>query len=56
MQIAAAAGSRLTAKGAATRQRIIEGAAAEIREHGAAAARLEDICARVRVSKGQVFH
>jgi AcrR family transcriptional regulator len=47
---------RLTAKGAATRQRIVEGAAAEIREHGAVATKLEDICVRTRVSKGQIFH
>jgi AcrR family transcriptional regulator len=46
----------LTAKGAATRQRIIEGAAAQIREHGVNAATLDDIRARTRTSKSQLFH
>jgi AcrR family transcriptional regulator len=44
-----------TAKGAATRQRIIEAAAAEIREFGVTAT-LDDIRARARASKGQLFH
>lgn len=47
---------RLTAKGAATRQRIIEGAAAEIREHGATATTLDDVRARTGTSKSQLFH
>lgn len=47
---------RLTAKGAATRRRIIEGAAAEIRERGAAATTLDDVCARTATSKSQIFH
>ncbi|MEU5696162.1 TetR/AcrR family transcriptional regulator [Actinosynnema sp. NPDC020468] len=47
---------RLTAKGAATRRRIVEGAAAEIRERGAAATTLDDICARTSTSKSQIFH
>jgi AcrR family transcriptional regulator len=46
----------LTAKGAATRQRIIEGAAAQIREHGVTATTLDDIRARTRTSKSQLFH
>jgi AcrR family transcriptional regulator len=46
----------LTAKGHATRQRIIEGAAAEIREHGVAVATLDDVRARTHTSKSQLFH
>jgi AcrR family transcriptional regulator len=46
----------LTAKGTATRQRLIDGAAAEIREHGVAATTLEDVIARTSTSKGQLFH
>jgi AcrR family transcriptional regulator len=45
----------LTPKGAATRQRIIEGAAAEIRENGVTAT-LDDIRVRTRTSKSQLFH
>ncbi|MET7930599.1 TetR/AcrR family transcriptional regulator [Streptomyces sp. NPDC055059] len=47
---------RLTAKGAATRLRIVEGAAAEIRERGAATTTLDDIRARTATSKSQIFH
>ncbi|WP_101952533.1 TetR/AcrR family transcriptional regulator [Mycobacterium sp. 3519A] len=47
---------KLTVKGRATRQRIIEGAAAEIRENGVATATLDDIRARTRTSKSQLFH
>ena len=46
----------LTRKGAATRQRIIEGAAAEVRERGAVATTLDDVRARTGTSKGQLFH
>ncbi len=46
----------LTTKGTATRQRIIDGAAAEIREHGVAATTLDDVLARTATSKGQLFH
>jgi AcrR family transcriptional regulator len=46
----------LTAKGTATRQRLIDGAAAEIREHGVAATTLDDVVARTSTSKGQLFH
>jgi AcrR family transcriptional regulator len=47
---------KLTEKGRATRQRIIEGAAAEIRERGVAVATLDDIRARTHTSKSQLFH
>jgi AcrR family transcriptional regulator len=46
----------LTAKGAATRRRIIEGAAAEIGERGVAATTLDDVRARTATSKSQLFH
>ena len=46
----------LTAKGAATRARIIEGAAAQIRSEGVAGTTLDDIRARTNTSKGQLFH
>ncbi|MEU7085215.1 TetR/AcrR family transcriptional regulator [Streptomyces achromogenes] len=46
----------LTRKGAATRQRIIEGAADQIREQGVFSVRLEDIMARTATSKSQLFH
>ena len=46
----------LTRKGAATRQRIIEGAAAEIRDRGVAPTTLDDIRARTHTSKSQLFH
>ncbi|MFJ7907302.1 TetR/AcrR family transcriptional regulator [Kitasatospora sp. NPDC096204] len=45
-----------TRKGAATRQRIIEGAAREIRAEGVFALRLEDVMARTATSKSQLFH
>lgn len=47
---------KLTAKGRATRQRIIEGAALEIRTSGVALTTLEDVMARTRTSKSQLFH
>ena len=46
----------LTTKGTATRQRIIDGTAAEIREHGVAATTLDDVLARTSTSKSQLFH
>jgi AcrR family transcriptional regulator len=46
----------LTPKGETTRRRIIEGAAAEIRENGVGVTTLDDIRARTRTSKGQLFH
>ncbi|MFE1197364.1 TetR/AcrR family transcriptional regulator [Streptomyces olivaceoviridis] len=47
---------RLTPKGMATRRRIVEGAAEEIRERGAAGTTLDDIRARTGTSKSQIFH
>lgn len=47
---------RLTAKGAATRRRIVEGAAEEIRARGAGATTLDDVRARTSTSKSQIFH
>lgn len=47
---------KLTAEGRATRQRIIEGAATEIRTRGVAQTTLEDIMARTQTSKSQLFH
>ena len=46
----------LTTKGAATRQRIVAGAAELMRERGVADTRLDDILARTRTSKSQLFH
>ena len=47
---------KLTTKGRATRQRIIEGAAAEIRDRGVALTTLEDVMTRTHTSKSQLFH
>ncbi|GLY83515.1 TetR/AcrR family transcriptional regulator [Actinoallomurus iriomotensis] len=46
----------LTAKGAATRRRIIEAASEEIRERGIHATTLDDICRRSATGKSQLFH
>jgi AcrR family transcriptional regulator len=46
----------LTAKGAATRTRIIEGAAGVIREIGVSETTLDDIRLRTATSKSQLFH
>ncbi|WP_034386033.1 TetR/AcrR family transcriptional regulator [Herbidospora cretacea] len=46
----------LTPKGAATRQRIVEGAAKLIRDHGPANVGLDDIRAATATSKSQLFH
>ena len=46
----------LTPKGRATRARIVEGAAAQIREHGLPVTTLDDIRARTSTSKSQLFH
>ncbi|MEU1880792.1 TetR/AcrR family transcriptional regulator [Streptosporangium sp. NPDC020072] len=46
----------LTRKGAATRRRILDGAAAHIREFGVAATTLDDVLARTATSKSQLFH
>ncbi|MCS7479173.1 TetR/AcrR family transcriptional regulator [Umezawaea endophytica] len=45
-----------TAKGAATRQRIVEAAAAEIRERGTVVTTLDDVCRRSGTGKSQMFH
>lgn len=47
---------KFTAKGWATRQRIIDGAAAELRVNGAVATTLDDVLARTGTSKSQLFH
>ncbi|OON80568.1 TetR/AcrR family transcriptional regulator [Streptomyces tsukubensis] len=47
---------QLTRKGAATRQRIVEGAADRIRAQGVFAVRLEDVMAHTATSKSQLFH
>jgi AcrR family transcriptional regulator len=46
----------LTAKGKATRNRIVEGAAVVLREMGVSAATLDDVMARTQTSKSQLFH
>jgi AcrR family transcriptional regulator len=46
----------LTARGTATRQRIVEGAAALIRDRGAANVSLDDIGALSSTSRSQLFH
>ena len=46
----------LTAKGAATRDRIVTATAAEIRERGIAAVTLDDIGRRSGTGKSQLFH
>ena len=46
----------LTTKGKATRSRIVEGAAAVLRERGVASVTLDDIMARTSTSKSQLFH
>lgn len=47
---------KLTAKGTATRNRIIEGAAEVVRETGVALVTLDDVMARTKASKSQLFH
>jgi AcrR family transcriptional regulator len=47
---------KLTRKGATTRRRIIEGAAEEIRTNGVVVTTLDNILARTRTSKSQLFH
>ncbi|WP_394427977.1 TetR/AcrR family transcriptional regulator [Streptomyces sp. SGAir0957] len=49
-------GETLTAKGQATRARIVEGAAEVLREQGVSFTRLDDIRARTATSKSQLFH
>lgn len=47
---------RLTSRGAATRERIVAGAAALIYEQGVASTSLDDIMAATRTSKSQLYH
>jgi AcrR family transcriptional regulator len=47
---------QLTRKGAATKRRIVEGAAREIHGQGVFTLRLEDVMARTSTSKSQLFH
>ncbi|MFI9487231.1 TetR/AcrR family transcriptional regulator [Promicromonospora sp. NPDC052451] len=47
---------KLTPKGQATRQRILEGAAGYLRGTDPGAATLDDVLAVTRTSKGQLFH
>lgn len=47
---------KFTGKGTATRRRIIEGAAEEIRANGVVLTTLDNILARTRTSKSQLFH
>jgi AcrR family transcriptional regulator len=54
--VEAAVDQVLTGKGRATRQRIIEGAAAEIRANGVADTTLDDVRLRTKTSKSQLFH
>ncbi|MFI0240608.1 TetR/AcrR family transcriptional regulator [Streptomyces sp. NPDC016845] len=49
-------GETLTAKGRATRARIVEGAAEVLREQGVSFTRLDDIRDRTATSKSQLFH
>ncbi|MFD8820320.1 TetR/AcrR family transcriptional regulator, partial [Streptomyces sp. NPDC059627] len=46
----------LTAKGRATRRRIVEGAAEVLREQGVGSVTLDDVMARTGTSKSQLFH
>jgi AcrR family transcriptional regulator len=46
----------LTPKGAATRQRIVAGAAELLRARSIAATTLDDVCAHTHTSKSQLFH
>jgi TetR/AcrR family transcriptional regulator, transcriptional repressor for nem operon len=48
--------TRLTKRGAATRRRIIEGAASLILEHGVAGTSLDEVMAETGVSKSQLYH
>ncbi|CAM5320715.1 TetR/AcrR family transcriptional regulator [Streptomyces mordarskii] len=56
MTTSGASAPRLTPKGMATRRRIVEGAAEEIRGRGVTATTLDDIRARTATSKSQIFH
>ena len=56
MVIADEAGSTLTPKGIATRQRIIDAACELVFERGAAAVSLDDVLAATGTSKSQLYH
>lgn len=56
MKSSTATRPRLTAKGAATRERIVAGAARHVRQHGVPHTTLDDVCAATATSKGQLFH
>ena len=45
-----------TARGKATRERIVLAAAALVAEEGAAGMSLDDLCKRARASRGQLYH
>ncbi|RYE41811.1 MAG: TetR/AcrR family transcriptional regulator [Hyphomicrobiales bacterium] len=47
---------RLTAKGAATKQRIVEAAASLVRQNGASETNLDSVLAATSTSKSQLFH
>ncbi|WP_031516425.1 TetR/AcrR family transcriptional regulator [Streptomyces sp. NRRL F-5123] len=47
---------KLTTRGAATRDRILEGASAEIRRQGVFSVTLDDVLAATSTSKSQLFH
>jgi AcrR family transcriptional regulator len=49
-------GGALTAKGRATRDRIVHGAAEVLRDRGVASATLDDVLSRTGTSKSQLFH
>lgn len=46
----------ITARGEATRQRIVAGAAQLLRDRGVANVRIDDVCAATGTGKSQVFH
>lgn len=48
--------SKLTARGAATRTRIVAATADLVRKHGAAGTSLDDVMAASRTSKSQLYH
>ena len=48
--------ARLTSRGAATRQRLVAGAALLMREHGAAETSLDQVLQATSTSKSQLFH
>ncbi|MBB5168401.1 TetR/AcrR family transcriptional regulator [Mycobacterium sp. AZCC_0083] len=55
-QVQKVTAQKFTTKGQVTRQRIIDGAAAEIRVNGAVATTLDHVMAHTGTSKSQLFH